>query len=801
MRKYDVQELLRQEKNSVYEHLLTIILASIIGISTSLIIIGISSNDYESIILPFSIIILLIFLCLFFTIGINRHKLVKVRNEHFALVTCFDMETFPKPVQFNDYPFSLSVSNNWNSIIANNPTLLEKFRSDHEKNTNAYFYYTNSYTKGFDYKIMSDVVQYFFLRNISPNILQNTIQNKNKKYIRRLFDAILSTRIILFIKQLSRNIGYIDRRFKKDEILNHLHFFSTGMPLILLPNQIKENFFVKKNHQAQLDLEKQILIDGKKVSELKSHTYLPLYIDLPHDIKMSFENSNNSKLDKIIFTKKKVGKLSIEFHDRWREHSQRSFMQTTMVPGYDFHKFEEIFFDLTIDLNVEKYSYFPIIGGGESSVDAFLSWANELIKHIEKTSDWTYYQEHITRDLFQELRNKLGYIEWENRIEYYGNFDQTTNGKFESFYRKLLSPRYPVRKHALENITLKNDQIPTYLLEKIILRIIQLTKLDIHTVFIALDTLDKLAHQIPANIHEHIINRLFSLLENKEVSTKLKTLECLAEMTKYIVDPTLKGKVHKIIIELHVLKAESIFPVHSQDALKKTYPTISMDEKEKLEKKYLIMLNSNNSEELTQALIFFSCVIDFISDEMADKLFNQISRIDVINFDVNTIEEYFIFLSAFCMIKNHISLNEKATYLHYQKIISLIENSDDELRRISIVSIKKCGLFISRLNKLKRNVIFSKLKINVYIKNHDLNFLTLDTICYLAKHLPGEEEEIAKMMLQKVNPHSNDYYFQKIVSIVCFDYIKNKVTDVNLLKDIEQFQDITKDHNSYVVPN
>jgi hypothetical protein len=748
MRKYDVQELLRQEKNNVFEHMLTIILAITLGVLSSSIFNGINSNDIDIVIKSLSIVAVL-FLCIIIFVLINRKRLIKVRNEKFILLTCFDVKENPKPISFNDYLFSTYVKNNWDEVIGQNVLLTKKFVNDYEKNIHTYQNYGKYYTEYFDYKVMSDLVQYSILRGISPTIPDYPRQNRNKKHIRHFVESLLYSCTVLRFVQILRNITFIDIYYKNRENLSHLYFFSMGIPLILLPDQIKENIFVEKIHQEQLELEKQIFIDGKKVSDLPAHSYLPLYIDFPNDIKISFEKSDNSKLQKILFTRSKVGSVSIEFHDRWRHSSQKSFMQTYMKPENEFSSFEEIYFEVTIDLNIRKYAYFPIVGGGEVAVDDFLSWSNKLIENIEESYDWNYYQEHITRDLFQDLRNKLDVSDWESKIEYYENFEVTKTGKFERLSRMTLSPDYLKINYALNNLVKEKDEIPIFLLEKITHRIIKLTYLDDVAIFIALEALNKLAYRIPTNLHENLISRLLDLINEGKNPTKLATLECLIEITKYITDLSLKTKVCNRIIKLHVLKNKQLFPTHSSNTLKNIYRNISQIEREELEARYLNMLNRNNEDEIIQSLLFFSCIIEFVSNEMTNMVLKTVSKINFINFKASTIEEYITFLSAIFNLKNNDLLNEDIINLHYKNIISFMSNSDDEINRVTILNLKKCGYFVYNLSSLKRDVIFFKLKRNVYVKNKNLNDLTLETICHLEDYLPGKEEEIAQMMLQK----------------------------------------------------
>jgi hypothetical protein len=123
---------------------------------------------------------------------------------------------------------------------------------------------------------------------------------------------------------------------------------------------VQNNLFVKGLHEGQVEYEKRIIEKGEDISFF---SYSPFVLNFPDYITIKFESSNDSRIDKIILTRKDVGKITIEFHDRGRSnYPQRAFFMTTMRPGNRYHQFEEINFEISTDIYIKKYAYFPLIG-------------------------------------------------------------------------------------------------------------------------------------------------------------------------------------------------------------------------------------------------------------------------------------------------------------------------------------------------------------------------------------------------------------------------------------------------------
>lgn len=107
MQKYDIQQLLRQQKISIYQSILTILLAVLLGLVTSVIFDKFSA--FLSTDLPFIIatsILFLLIIGIILRVFLERNALIKVTKEKMTLLITLDKENKTiKPIKFNEYLF------------------------------------------------------------------------------------------------------------------------------------------------------------------------------------------------------------------------------------------------------------------------------------------------------------------------------------------------------------------------------------------------------------------------------------------------------------------------------------------------------------------------------------------------------------------------------------------------------------------------------------------------------------------------------------------------------------------------
>lgn len=792
MKTYDVQELLRQQKNNIKERILTILLAVSLGICSSMIYDEITNNSSPNLFQAPLIFIIILLGSVLIPVVLNK-DLIKVKEEFLTALICLNLDNDPKLIQFTDYPFSIQAENNWRLMIETKNEIIEKFKKAH-KNQN----YTND-DENFDYILITDLFQYSILKNISSNSSkkQNLLQFESidvNKVENKLLDFLFYFKKYNRINHLLNHFFVINKRYEKRKKLDKLQFFVEGIPLICLPKKVQNNLFVSTFHGKQAEYEKRIFEQGE---DILSFSYVPFRLSFPDYISVKFEDSNYSRIDKIIFIRKNVGKLTIEFHDRWRYLSQRAFSLTTMRPGNRYNHFEEIFFEISTDIYIKKYAYFPLIGGGERKTDEFLSWANELVEKLNKSCDWDYYQQNITRDTLAEINNKIDYHNWESNIEYYSNFSDNAEGETKRLLRLLLSPNFEYSKVALKKIEEYKDRIPCDQLESVILRILRLFKNpNESTQYLAAKTLACFLTEIPNNLHEKTIEELLKLTNSKDDFVRLQSLKNLEALFIFIYDENLKEKIQDKIISVHSSKDENIARLYYEAIINRFYPKIDSVNRNKFEKHFLQILESQDKELIDNAFIFFTFVSEFISKELIIEIFYLSSKIKICELQVQSIEYYLTFLANISSVILSKSLDDSLSEpikRHYKILISLISNENENnesksnvIRRFSIIRP-----FFNLLRTDQKEVIYTKLKLLLYVQNKHIKFSSLETICYVADIFPGREDDIARTLLENVDSEYEEIDVQYYV-VSGLNKIRSKITDQVLMEEIVQFIQIVE---------
>ncbi|VVB86575.1 Uncharacterised protein [uncultured archaeon] len=769
MQKYDVQQLLRQQKNSIYQSILTILLAVLLGLVTSIIFNEFSvflSTKWISILaisIFFSLIITLLLM-----VFLDRKALIKVNKEKMTLLITLDKENkIIKPIKFNDYLFSVYFRDDWDLVVGKNNDYLNNFIQKHNLINKPYRDYQND----FDYVVITDLIQYIILRKISEVNLsrKSKITTKWGDNFKNWFVRKTSRIKIL------RKINSIDNYYKELGALRNLNFFLHGTPTIIFqPKQIQENLFVKTIHAQQIEYEKQIL-DYNKIPG--SFSYIPFYLNFPKGINFNLEKSTNSKLDKIVLTSK-FGKITIEFYDKWNFSSQKAFMYTTMRPGHKHHPYEEVFFEMSIDIDIKKYAFFPLIGGDEDSVDDFLSWANQLIENLREFCDWNYFDEHTTRGLFQLLLNKFDLHNWEAEIEHYENFDDTDYGDIQRLLRYMHSPHFENRRDALKQIVEKKDIISIDQMGSVIRRILRLTYYeDTVTRFIAVETLGKLGDKIPCDLHKNIIDRLIKTIDDGDDIVNKSSIKSLGLLFAY-VDLNLKKTIQEKIIEIYV--SSETYNYQLEETFKLIYPRIIQKEREKIEKNYLEVIKPYD-RKLIYALRFYIGARDFISPDRIREVLNISLKMDTI--DLQALPEYLRFIAICSKIVPDELLDN-----YYEKIFHFLDYPDLKIKRIATRLIS--SMFLERIDEIKKEKIYLKLKEYIKSRDDELKKISLESLAYTAEYFSGKEHEIADILLKEIES-MDQFRGQNIfpyIAKVCFDKIRAKITDELLLERIYTFQ-------------
>lgn len=652
-------------------------------------------------------------------------------------------------------------------MVGKNNEYLNNFIQKHNLINKSY----HDSQKDFDYVVITDLIQYIILRKISE------VNFSRKSKITIKWGDNFKNWFVRKTSQIKilRKINLINNYYKELGTLRNLNSFLHGTPTIIFqPKQIQENLFVKTIHAQQIEYEKQILV-GSNI--LGGFSCIPFYLNFPDGINFNLEKSTNSKLDKIVLTSK-FGKITIEFHDKWNSFSQKAFMYTTMRPGHKHHPYEEQFFYMSIDIDIKKYAFFPLIGGNEDCVDDFLSWGNQLIEDLRKFCDWNYFDEHTSRGLFQLLLNKFDLHDWETDIEYYENFDDTDYGDIQRLLRYARSPHFENRRDALKQIVAKKDKIPISQMGSVIQRILRLTYYkDIATQFIAVETLGKLGDKIPRDLYKIIIDRLIVILDEGDRIVNEDCIESLGILFAH-VDLNLKRIIQEKIIELYV--SSETYDHQLDKTLKLIYPHIIQKEREKFERNYIEIIKSQD-RKLIYALRFYIGTRDFISPSRIKEVLNISLKIDTNDFQVS--KEYLQFTVTWSKIVPNELLDN-----YYEKIFHFLGHSDLKIKRIATGFISY--LFMEHIGNVKKERVYLKLREYIQSDDEDLKRNALISLAYSAEFFSGKEDEIVEILLKEVesmdkfrsqNPFSH-------IANICFNKIKGKITNVPLLERIHKFQ-------------
>ncbi|AKJ40148.1 hypothetical protein [Methanosarcina barkeri] len=790
MRTYDVQELLRQQKNSIIEHILTIILAIILGLCSSMIFDGIINDQpLNSLWLPSIIIIILLFVVLI-PVFIDKN-LIKVKEELITALFCLDLGKDLKLIPFEEYPFSVQTEYDWRSLVRADDKITEKFKKAHENSMN--------YNEGFDYILITDLLQYFILRNISsysrkkPNLLK--FEPIARNIIERKFLEFLNYSTKYRISELLNNFNIIHKKYIKLDKINTLKLFIHGIPLVCLPKEVQNNLFITTLHRKQAEYEKIIIETGAigKGENISYYSYFPLELNFPDYISIKFEGSNDSRINKIILTRKKVGKLIIDFHDRWGYSSIRALSLTLGRPGNRDRNFEEIFFEISADLYIRKYAYFPLIGGGEEKTDEFFSWANELIEKLKESCDWDYYQQNITRNTLAKIKNNLDYHIRESNIEHYYNFSDNEEGEIKKLLRLLLNPGFEYRKIAFENIEKFKDHIPADQLEHVILRILRLFKYpDGSTQNLATKALECFLTDIPNTLYEKVVKESLELTNSQYDNVKFRSLKNLEKLYMSITDEKLKEKIENRIISVYSSKDENITLLHYHAIINHFYPCIDPIKKDKFEEKFIQIIRSQDKDSIDSSFIFFTFVIELISEKKVKEVFDLSSQIRIYELQVQSIENYLSFLASISKVVSSESLENsllEPIIRHFKILDSFIVSEHWNIKNKSKI-IKKLYVIKPFLNLLRadqKEVIYTHLILLLLTtQDKDLKFNSLDTICSIADTFPGRENDIARILLENVDPKYEkiDIAFSVMSAL---ENIKSKITDQVLMENASTF--------------
>lgn len=720
MQKYDIEQLLKQQKDNVFQSIKTVFVALILSITASIILIqfsDVASSKVTLYVLILAVAILLIHPLLNFLI--HRNDYVTVKKEKMTLLFAFEnTSNCPKLIKFNGYPFSIHTADDWTKFIQIDENC-KKIKSSYNQ-----------------------------LR---------TIYGDEPFFEKAVFDLVLYT-ILMRISNNRPNFF-----FTKD----YLNW------IIYQDQAIKNNIFVNLVHSEQIEYEK-LSRDG---IEIGAWTYIPFNLTFPHDIDFQLEKTDKTQIPKIIL-KNDIIRITINFDKE--ACFDKTFAYTLLKPGNRFKSYDEKCFVMTIEFEIKKYSFFKI---KEREVDQFWSWGDGLIEDLKEFCDWQYYEGNFQRSQIQEILNKLGYMSWEMRIENYHNFEDNPHGKVKKLLRYTISPIFEQRRDAIGHIVNMKNEIPTDLTETVVNRLLSLaTGIHNDTGFKAAEALGNMGDIIPTNLHENVVNALIKILGDKDTDEhrgliKEHSIQSLVLLFS-IVSPLLKKKICDTIIKAYISSTQySRYKYELSNALDEIYVNIPPSDQKQYETEFFQKISLSSSDtELISGLKFYAVVAAFISTETTKKVITTLLQINPSDTDV--LDDYLNTLAnLWATVKNEL-IDEIFT-----KVYSLLVHNEPEFRIKVINRFLHNSFFVEYLNIEQKDKILHQLIEYSNAENENLKNLSLESLAQLSLEFSGHEDEITNLLLdsiQNVNLPPGNFFWDYI--IICFDKISDKVQPETFLR-------------------
>ncbi len=688
MQKYDVEQLLKQQKNNVAQSIKTIIIS--LGVSISASIFLIRFTDFASSSIAWGVVVVFIVIAIISPIIhflLHYNDEITVKKEEMTLLFVFEkIANCPNLLKFNGYNFSIYTADNWKKYIQIEDNY-EKVKAS-QNNSN----YPNNKNTYFD-KAISDLTLYTLLTRIRT---------------------------------------YKHTFFRTEEYLNWIIYQNEA---------IKNNLFVNLIHSKQIEYE-ILHRDGGKNDGV--YSYIPFSLTFPHDIKFKLENEDKLSFPNIVL-KNDIVKITIKFHEE--SCFDKSFVYTKMKPG-NLHKFyNEICIKMSIELDVKKYAFFRT---NENNVDKYWSWANDLISNLKSFCDWEHYDKTFQRSKIQELENKLDYIKWEIDVENYHNFESNTHGRIRKLLRYTINPHFENRRDAIDQIVEMKYKIPEDVIETVVYQLLALTSYNERvTSFKAAEAFGNLADIIPTNLQQIVVDKLIELIEDdnnidnrdltKEYSTKSLVL------LYPVVLPSLKNKIHDKIIKTCISNRQNAvcsYECHEHISLIwENMP--SNKRKYYYDEYYRKILNPSEDLELIAGLIFFGYVGALVEDKSTNDLIKLLLQIDPKNNEILT-----NYLNTLAILWR--KLPTEFADVIFSKLSTFLDHTNLDFRATVARRFFQNKFFMKYLTDDKIDLIFNKLL--DFINSGDTNLKQIATQCIArtASIYTGKEDYIAILLIKEI---------------------------------------------------
>lgn len=469
MDKYTFEELLRQQRDTIVQGCLTVIYAVVFGVG--------ANQVFQSLIdwkfgwpfwLTIGVWVLFLLYPLYRVLRAKKTKLV-VKDMSFRALLLFDQEAeHHQPIQMPNYDLSIWANNHWKQVFSSNQQLRQSYFDSEAQQMNVY-----SYQQDFDYEVQIQYLEYAILHQfcdwVRPS--EGTVERQPRDamtWLRQAASPLLSVR--RRIRRLLYRFPYWRERYRHANIAAEIAFHSGPYPIMSLPEGVRINVWLQAIHGAQQHYEEQLLAG----EELLSWSFAPFRLAFPFKTRISHQVTGEGR--RITFTTK-YGELSLIIRETgW---AKSGFLRESVyyVPHLRplRHPYRESTFKVTVSFSINQFHGLWPWHSDEFST--YYDWAQAKMQELEDKLSWDKYRTSVMRDDISRLERAFRWHDAQAQIEMLRNFPETVEGRVAKHLRWTRSFVWKHRRGGLKGLIDMADKVPDALVEEVILRLLQMSKM------------------------------------------------------------------------------------------------------------------------------------------------------------------------------------------------------------------------------------------------------------------------------------------------------------------------------------
>jgi hypothetical protein len=467
--KYTFEELLRQQRDTIVQGCLTVIYAVAFGVG--------ANQVFQSLIdwkfgwpfwLTLGVWVLFLLYPLYRVLQAQKTKLV-VKVMSFRALLLFDQESeHHEPIQMPNYDLSIWANNHWKQVFSTNQQLRQSYFDSEAQQMNVY-----SYRQDFDYQVQIQYLEYAVLRQFCK--LGRSSRSKAERQPRGVMTWLRQVAYPLLLAQrgiqrLLYRFPHWRERYRQANIAAQVAFHFGNYPITSLPDGVRNNVWLQAVHGAQQHYEEHLLA-GK---DLWSWSFTPFNLAFPFKTGISHQVTDEGR--RITFATK-YGELSLIIRETgWAKSGflKESVYYAPKLRPLD-HPYRESTFEVTVSFAINQFHGLWPRHSDEFST--YYDWAQAKMQELEDKLSWDKYRTSVMRDDFRRLEHAFGWHDAQAQIEMLHNFPETAQGRAAKYLRWTRSFVWEHRRDGLKGLIDMADEMPNALVEEIILRLLQMSKM------------------------------------------------------------------------------------------------------------------------------------------------------------------------------------------------------------------------------------------------------------------------------------------------------------------------------------